>query len=221
MTDWSAILAYAFQMTDRECGDAGDSGDKRPKALRQVENRPHALGTTCNRPVVTVVTPHNDEAVTTVTTATSGGGDEARKAFPSAAQQDRHSVTTVTTVTTVARGIHSRGGGVIDRLRSTPPPESFGAETWRQLLVDADAFFHCWAQRAELLAWSDKELVGVHPGAPAARFDAMGLLLLIRGGEVIELQDQCARIRSQGGSLLVYRKHGYVGAVPLWEVGSA
>src|SRR5258708_537653 len=198
MTDWSAILARAFGTADRECGDGGDGGDSRDKPLRQVQNRPHALGTTCNRAVVTVVTPHDDKAGTTVTTAPSGGGDKARKTFPSAAQQDRHSVTTVTTVTTVARGIHSRGGGVIDRLRSMRPPESFGAETWRQLLVDADAFFHCWAERAELLAWSDKELVGVHPGAPAARFDAMGLLLLIRGGEVIEIQNQCARITSQG-----------------------
>ena len=67
MTDWSAILAHAFETTVQKCGDSGDSGDKRNKTLKQVVNPPHALGTTCNRPVVTVVTPH--EAVTTVTTA--------------------------------------------------------------------------------------------------------------------------------------------------------
>ena len=99
------------------------------------------------------------------------------------------------------------------------PPDSFSAEAWHQLLLDADSFFPRWAERAELLAWSDKDLIGVHPNAPAARFDAMGLLLLVRGGEVIELHEQCAKIRSRGGSLLVYRKQGYAGAVPLWEVG--
>jgi hypothetical protein len=88
------------------------------------------------------------------------------------------------------------------------PPESFSPEAWHQLLLDTDSFFQRWAEQAELLAWSDKDLIGVHPRAPAARYDAMGLLFLIRGGEVIELHDQCATIRSQRGSLLVYRKYG-------------
>jgi len=101
------------------------------------------------------------------------------------------------------------------------PPESFSPEAWHQLLLDTNSFFQRWAEQAELLAWSDKDLIGVHPRAPAARYDAMGLLFLIRGGEVIGLHDQCATIRSQRGSLLVYRKYGHPGAVPLWEIGLA
>jgi hypothetical protein len=164
-----------------------------------------------------VVTPH--EAVTTVTTAAWGGGDKGKTEIPPITQRDRRTVTTVTTVTTA---IHSPDACVIvDRLRSMTPPESFSPEVWHQLLLDADSFLQRWAERAELLAWSDKDLIGVHPRAPAARYDAMGLLFLIRGGEVIELHDQCAKIRSQRGSTLVYRKCGYAGAVPLWEVSSA
>ena len=217
MTDWSAILAHAFETRDRECGDGGDSGDKRAKALRQVVNPPHALGTTCIRPVVTVVTPH--EAVTTVTTAAPRRGDKGKSEIPPTTQGNREFVTTVTTVTT---DIHSPDAcGIVDRLRSMTPPESFSPEAWHQLLLDTDSFFQRWAEQAELLAWSDKDLIGVHPGAPAARYDAMGLLFLIRGGEVIELHDQCAKIRSQRDSTLVYRKYGYAGAVPLWEVSSA
>ena len=217
MTDWSAILAHAFERTIQKCGDGGDSGDKRNKTLKQVVNPPHALVTTCIRPVVTVVTPH--EAVTTVTTAASGGGDKGKKEIPSITQEDRRSVTTVTTVTT---DIHSPDAcGIVDRLTSMTPPESFSPEAWHQLLLDTDSFFQRWAEQAELLAWSDKDLIGVHPRAPAARYDAMGLLFLIRGGEVIELHDQCATIRSQRGSLLVYRKYGHPGAVPLWEIGLA
>jgi hypothetical protein len=78
------------------------------------------------------------------------------------------------------------------------PLESFGAEAWRQLLLDAETFFERWSAQAQLLGWSDVQLLGVHPYAPAARYDAMGLVLLIKGGEVIELQSQCATIRSQG-----------------------
>ena len=215
MTDWSAILAHAFETTAQKCGDSGDSGDKRNKTLKQAVNPPHALGTTCIRPVVTVVTPH--EAVTTVTTAASGGGDKGKKEIPSITQEDRRSVTTVTTVTT---DIHSPDACVIDRLRSMTPPESFSPEAWHQLLLDTDSFFRRWAEQAELLAWSDTDLIGVHPGAPAARYDAMGLLFLIRGGEVIELHDHCATIRSQRGSPLVYLKCEYAGAVLLWEVGT-
>src|SRR3954470_22999631 len=111
MTDWSAILAHAFETTVQKCGDGGDSGDKCAKALRRVGNPPHAFGTTCNRPVVTVVTPH--EAVTTVTTAASGGGDEGKSEIPPITQGGRESVTTVTTVTT---NIHSPDAcGIVDR----------------------------------------------------------------------------------------------------------
>jgi hypothetical protein len=97
------------------------------------------------------------------------------------------------------------------------PLESLGAEAWRQLLLDAETFFQRWSAPA-LIGWSDVELLGVHPGAPAARYDAMGLLLLIKGGEVIELHGQRATIRTQGGSLLVYRKHGYEGATLPWRL---
>jgi hypothetical protein len=98
------------------------------------------------------------------------------------------------------------------------PLESFGAEAWRQLLLDAETFFQRWSAPAQLLGWSDVELLGVHPCAPTTRYDAMGLLLLIKGGEVIELHGQCATIRSQGGSLLAYRKHGYEGATLPWQL---
>jgi hypothetical protein len=217
MTDWSAILAHAFEMA-RKCGDTGDSGDSPANALLPLANSPRILVTARNTPAVTVVTFLDDHAVTAVTTASAGGGDKVKREIPSTTQEDRRSVTTVTAVTV---GIYPRGRCVMDRLRSMVPPESFSPEAWHQLLLDTDSFFQRWAEQAELLAWSDKDLIGVHPRAPAARYDAMGLLFLIRGGEVIELHDQCATIRSQRGSLLVYRKYGHPGAVLLWEIGLA
>jgi hypothetical protein len=215
MTDWSAILAHAFEM-GRKCGDTGDSGDSPANALLPLANSPRMLVTGRNTPAVTVVTFLDDQAVTAVTTASAGGGDKVKREIPSTTQEDRRSVTTVTAVTV---GIYPRGRCVVDRLRSMVPPESFSPEAWHQLLLDVDSFFQHWAGRAELRGWGDKELISVHPSAPAARFDAMGLLLLIRGGEVIELHDQWATIKSQRGSLLIYHKCGYDDAVPLWDVG--
>ena len=217
MTDWSAILVRAFETTHRSDGDTGYTGYRMAKALRATPNLPGAVVTTRNKQAVTLVTAASSvDAVTTVTTASLPVGDKVGNAIPSTEQVHPRPVTNVTTVTS---DIESVGKQALEQLRSMTPLESFGAEAWHQLLLDAETFFQRWSAPAKLLGWSDEDLFGVHPHAPAVRFDAMGLLLLIRGGEVIELQDQCVRIRSQGGSLLVYRKHGYAGAVPLWEVG--
>jgi hypothetical protein len=215
MTDWSGILAHAFATTARKCGDGGDSGDEPAKALGPIANKPSAPVTPSNRRVVTVVTRRAHDPVTSVTTPTPDGGDKGRKAILSTAQEDRQSVTTVTSVTT---DIHSRDGCVVNRLRSMTAPVSFSAETWRQLLLDADSFFQRWAERAELLGWSDKDLIGVHPTAPAVRYEAMGLVLLIRGGNLVEMDERAAVLRSPGGSLLTYRRLANPNAIPLWDL---
>ena len=41
---------------------------------------------------------------------------------------------------------------------------------------------------------------------PAARFDFMGLVLLIAGGEVEAIESDYALLRTAGGSLLTYRR---------------
>jgi hypothetical protein len=211
MTDWSATLARAFEATVQKCGDSGASGDKRTKYLKHGGVLPRAPGTTSIVPVVTVVTPAR--GVTTVTTAAPSCGAKGEGEILPIIKEDRQSVTTVTTVTT-----DIRLPDACECLRSMTRPDSFSSEAWHQLLLDTDCFFQRWVGRRELIAWSYKDLLGVHPRAPASRYDAMGLLLLIRSGEVVKLRDQCATIRTQGGSPLTYRKHGTDDAVPLWEV---
>jgi hypothetical protein len=213
MTNWSAVLTRAFEKIGKGCGDSGDSGDNSAKTLKIFAHQPKTLVTTPTGSVVTVVTP--SAAVTTVTTSSGARGDSGRLAFSETIQLLSPPVTTVTTVTTASEAFGKRA---LDRLRSMTPPESFGAETWYRLLIDAEAFFQRWDEAAKLLGWTDEDLLGVHPKAPAARFDAMGLMLILRGGEVVELYSRYARIRTQGGSLLVYRKHGYAGSVMPWSL---
>jgi hypothetical protein len=215
MTDWSAILAYAFETTDRKRGGSGDAGDGLAKALQHQAHLVIAPVTTRNSAAVTAVTQRADGAVTIVTTPSPDRGDKAGKVLPPIIQPHRQSVTTVTTVTIDS---NSLGSCAVDRLRSMTPPESFSAETWRQILTDADLFFQNWAERAELYGWNEKDLLGVHPRAPAARFDPMGLILLIRGGEVIELDRKCARLRTLGHSTLTCCKPRPDDAVPLWSL---
>jgi hypothetical protein len=49
-------------------------------------------------------------------------------------------------------------------------------ERWDLLLGDAENFLTQWGSTASALGWVALDLYGVHPVAPAARFDVMGFL---------------------------------------------
>jgi len=50
-----------------------------------------------------------------------------------------------------------------------------------QACADAGRFLRNWGEPALRLGWSGKELFGLHPVAPLARCDAMGLVWLLCG----------------------------------------
>ena len=66
--------------------------------------------------------------------------------------------------------------------------------------------------------WTALDLFGVHPLAPAAGFDVMGLLLLIQGGAVVALTDAAATIRRPSGAVLTFRRHPQSSRILLSEV---
>jgi hypothetical protein len=72
------------------------------------------------------------------------------------------------------------------------------------VLSDAWNFLSRWGSSAHRLGWNELDLFGVHP--PAARFDAMGLVLLIHDGEVVALTAATATIRRTSGAVLSYRR---------------
>jgi hypothetical protein len=47
---------------------------------------------------------------------------------------------------------------------------------WHQFISDAGTFLDQWSREAERLGWRAKELFGLHPVAPMARYDRMGLI---------------------------------------------
>jgi hypothetical protein len=48
--------------------------------------------------------------------------------------------------------------------------------------------------------------------------DAMGLILLVRGGEVVELEEGFARISTIGRSQLTCQKPRHADAIPIWTL---
>jgi hypothetical protein len=65
------------------------------------------------------------------------------------------------------------------------------------------------------------DVFGAHPVKPNDRFDAMGLVPLIRGGEVIDVKSDMAVIRMPtGNNLTYYLRRDSREAVALWALSS-
>jgi hypothetical protein len=66
------------------------------------------------------------------------------------------------------------------------------APRWQACLDDAAVFLGVWEAQAQALGWRAGELFGLHPCAPLARYDRMGLLWLLQGKRVVDLSAAAA-----------------------------
>jgi hypothetical protein len=88
-----------------------------------------------------------------------------------------------------------------------------------QFIDNARLFLDEWGDEAAALGWTMQDLFGVHPAAPDARYDAMGLLPLLRGRRVTSITADRATIRTpSGGSLTYYRHRPHREAVAAWDL---
>jgi hypothetical protein len=106
---------------------------------------------------------------------------------------------------------------ILAELRVRKSPEWMAPDRWEMLLHDAARFFDRWSSTARAMGWTALDLFGVHPTRPAVRFDVMGLLLLLQGGEVITLTAESASIRRPSGAVLRFPRPA-AGGVRLSEV---
>jgi hypothetical protein len=74
------------------------------------------------------------------------------------------------------------------------------------MIADAESFLVTWGKTADRAGWTALDLFGVHPTAPTARFDVMGLIPMLRSRAVITLTQDSAVIRGRSGAGLVYRR---------------
>jgi hypothetical protein len=82
-------------------------------------------------------------------------------------------------------------------------PDHVEPDAWRQAQEDGRAFLARWGDRAEAFAWTARDLFGLHPipndHGPAyrrfARYDAIGLIWLLRGRQVVALSSTRQKFR--------------------------
>ena len=94
-------------------------------------------------------------------------------------------------------------------------PDLVETDDWQQAVADARTFIARWGEQTERLGWTAKDLFGLLPVPPKphptfrrlSRYDATGLIWLLRGRPVVALTAESAAIKSLTGAVTVYRKH--------------
>ena len=104
------------------------------------------------------------------------------------------------------------------RLDLTNRPPKFTQDRWQSLIDDGGRFLDRWGAEAASLGWQAEDVFGVHPVVPSARYDLMGLVPLIGGGEVVAVTSDRATIRRGTGAELAYLRQAVDGAVAVWDV---
>jgi hypothetical protein len=108
------------------------------------------------------------------------------------------------------------GFAALSRMRS---PSGFSLQRWRRIIDAASIFLDRWGNDAVQCGWSDLDVFGCDPDRPDARFDCMGLALLLDRAEVIALDHEGATLKTQAGSELRYRRRPLpAGTALLWDL---
>jgi hypothetical protein len=107
------------------------------------------------------------------------------------------------------------------RLDPNKPPREVPPRCWLHFIDDCGRFLDGgWAIRAAALGWGLLDLFGCDRKRPMSRVDHLGLVWLLNGGTVVELQRDGAILETPGGGLQSYpRRPIEVGLIVLpWEL---
>jgi hypothetical protein len=92
---------------------------------------------------------------------------------------------------------------------------------WRRICAavqGAKAFLAEWGRKASRLGWTT-DVFGLHPLAPNARYDAIGLVPLLHGRRVISIAADRATIGTLSGGWFTYYRHRlHKDAVAAWQL---
>ena len=107
------------------------------------------------------------------------------------------------------------------RLDPNRPPNDVPPRRWLRFIDDCGRFFDAgWAARAAAFGWGPLDLFGCDRERPFARVDHLGLLWLVKGGTIVELNRDRAILQTESGAPQTYRRRPVeVGRVVLaWEL---
>jgi hypothetical protein len=110
-------------------------------------------------------------------------------------EPDRRDVTTSVVDPTIDRAAAGEPGRVVPvewarhiaLLKSSEPKLGMSPLYWSQFVRDARRFLAEWGAEAARLGWSAEDIFGVHPLAPEAHHDMMGIVPLIRAAKWLRL----------------------------------
>jgi hypothetical protein len=106
------------------------------------------------------------------------------------------------------------------RLSLMPRPEGFTPRQWDHVLLDAERFVADWAEKAAAFGWTFSDVFGVCLRSATARYDGMGLVLLLRGGRVVALDGRRAVTRMPTGAELTFLRPPKAAAIPIWQLAA-
>jgi hypothetical protein len=102
------------------------------------------------------------------------------------------------------------------------PPPGFSAERWQRIVDAAGVFLDRWAAAAIRCGWSDLDVFGADADRPDARFDCMGLLMLLDRCEIVGIDEGGADLIASPEARLRYRRRPLPAhTVSLWQLGRA
>jgi len=107
-------------------------------------------------------------------------------------------------------------------LSSMPVPTGFSPSRWQRIVDAAGHFLDRWAAEAIRCGWNDRDVFACNPARPDARFDYMGLVLLLDRCEVVSLDKTGADLLTENNTALRYRRRSLpADAVNLWDLAAA
>jgi hypothetical protein len=105
-------------------------------------------------------------------------------------------------------------------LCSMVPPQGFSPERWQRIIDAAGSFLDRWAAKAVACGSSDLDVFGCDPDRPDARFDCMGLVMLLDRMGVVGIDPEGDDlIAPAGGAKVRFRRRPLPQhTISLWDL---
>ena len=123
----------------------------------------------------------------------------------------------------IGAGVPSEWAEGFTRLQVIRPPAGVAVWRWHQVIDDAGRFLDGWAVQATALGWRTLDVSGVHGAKPVERFDAAGLVWLLRGAKVVAITEKTAKVKTASGAAQTFSRRDpeHPEAVAVWELSEA
>jgi hypothetical protein len=107
----------------------------------------------------------------------------------------------------------------VARLSAMDAPPGFSPTDWDSSVEIAKMIACEWTAQAFDCGWSTEDLFGLHPTAPAARRDVMGLAFVLRPGDkILSLDETSAIIQTPQGAMQKFHRGPENNGVCAWSL---